>query len=432
MDAITKTGETNGGNVSGLERAALRRVLELLVNPPLEIVLWNGEVISGGEGDAVARLRIRHRGLLLRLLYRPDLYFGEAYSNGDIDVEGDLVKLLEYADPLDHIGTRRRLWERVKFKFPQLGVNTLTDARNNIHHHYDLSNTFYQLWLDQEMVYTCAYFPDATATIEAAQQAKMEYVCRKLRLRPGESVVEAGCGWGALARYMAKHYGVKVRAYNISREQIVYARERAKAEGLDGRVEFIEDDYRTITGKCDAFVSIGMLEHVGKANYETLGAVIERSLNARGRGLLHSIGRDRPMPMNAWIERHIFPGAYPPTLPEMLEVLRPGGFSVQDVENLRLHYAHTLEHWLKRYRGCEDDVRSMFGETFVRSWRLYLAGSIAAFRTGCLQLFQITFARAGINELPWTRSYLYRQGLPGEHPSLPAKESAKHEAGGPR
>jgi cyclopropane-fatty-acyl-phospholipid synthase len=413
-ETVNETRTHNGGKVSGLERAALRRVLAMLGDPPIEFVLWNGEVISAGHGTPVARVRIRHRSLLLRLLYRPDLYFGEAYTQGDIEVEGDLVKLLEYADPLDQHGARRRLWERVKLRYPQLGAHTLADARENIHHHYDIGNDFYRLWLDPELVYTCAYFPTKTASLEEAQQAKMEYVCRKLRLQPGESVVEAGCGWGALARYMARHYGVKVRAYNISHEQIIYAREQTREEGLDGQVEFIEEDYRAIKGRYDAFVSVGMLEHVGKANYGELGTVIERCLSPRGRGLLHSIGRDRPMPMNAWIERHIFPGAYPPTLQEMLEVLEPGGFSVLDVENLRLHYARTLEHWLSRYEQSADAVRLMFDERFVRTWRLYLAGSIAAFLTGCLQLFQLTFVRSGVNELAWTRRDLYEKRLPGE------------------
>jgi len=394
--------------VAAWERAALGRVLELLDNPPIEIVLWNGEVIGGGKGEPEARLRIHHRSFLLRLLYRPDLYFGEAYSQGEIDVEGDLVRFLEYADPLDQRGTRRRLWERLRMRFPVLAPNGLADSRRNIHHHYDLSNAFYRLWLDPELVYTCAYFPTPHTDLEAAQLAKMDYVCRKLGLRPGQTVVEAGCGWGALARYMVRHYGVKVRAFNISHEQIVYARERARQEGLDTNIEYIEDDYRAITGQYDAFVSVGMLEHVGKSRYADLGAVINRVLRPGGRGLLHSIGRDRPMPMNAWIARHIFPGAYPPALVEMLEVLEPGGFSVLDVENLRLHYIRTLEHWLDNYEGALDTVREIFDEVFVRTWRLYLAGSIAAFRTGSLQLFQVSFARAGKNDLPWTRAALYR------------------------
>lgn len=410
MDTTTdRAGIRNGGKVTALERAALERALALLNNPPIEIVLWNGEVVGATEELPAARLWIKQRGLLLRLLYRPDLYFGEAYSRGDIEVEGDLVKLLEYADPMGQRSARRRLWDRIKLKFPQLSPHTLARARENVHHHYDLSNRFYELWLDRNLVYTCAYFPDEAAMLEEAQQAKMEYVCRKLRLKAGETVIEAGCGWGALALHMAKYYDVNVRAYNISREQIAYARARAVREGLDGRIEFMEADYRTIEGHCDAFVSVGMLEHVGKAHYEELGMVINRCLTPNGRGLLHSIGCDRPSPMNAWIERHIFPGAYPPALPEMLEVLEPGGFSVLDVENLRLHYARTLEHWLARYEQVVDTVQLMFDEHFVRVWRLYLAGSIAAFRTGSLQLFQIVFSRAGVNEIPWTRHHLYEQ-----------------------
>jgi cyclopropane-fatty-acyl-phospholipid synthase len=155
---------------------------------------------------------------------------------------------------------------------------------------------------------------------------------------------------------------------------------------------------------------------VGKAHYEELGTVIDRCLSARGRGLLHSIGRNQPMPLNAWIEHHIFPGAYPPALIEMLEVLEPGGFTVLDVENLRTHYERTLEHWLSRFECAIDDVRQMFDETFVRAWRFYLACSIAGFRTGSLQLFQISFNRAGINDVPWTRDYLYNQQFPDGYP----------------
>ena len=257
------------------------------------------------------------------------------------------------------------------------------------------------------MVYTCAYFPSQTATLEEAQNAKLDHVCRKLGLKPGESVVEAGCGWGALALHMARHYGVTVKAYNISKEQIAYARERAHAEALDQQVEFIEDDYRNIRGEFDAFVSVGMLEHVGTEHYPELGAVIDRSLKENGRGLIHSIGRDYPRPMDAWTERHIFPGACPPSLSQMMQIFEPHGFSVLDVENLRLHYARTLEHWLERYDAAGERVRKCSIRTFVRTWRLYLAGSIAAFRPGDMQLFQVSFTRSGHNQIPWTRQHLY-------------------------
>jgi cyclopropane-fatty-acyl-phospholipid synthase len=233
----------------------------------------------------------------------------------------------------------------------------------------------------------------------------MELVCRKLRLKAGEAVVEAGCGWGSLALHMARRYGVTVRAYNISTEQVRYARERAAREGLDDRVEFVDDDYRRIRGTFDVFVSVGMLEHVGLANYTTLGEAIHTALPAGvGRGLIHFIGRNWPEPMNAWTRARIFPGAYPPTLSEMVQgVLEPWDLSVIDVENLRLHYARTLKHWLERFEAAAGQVAAMFDDRFVRAWRLYLAGSQAAFLAGSLQLFQVVFARGPDNTLPWTR-----------------------------
>jgi cyclopropane-fatty-acyl-phospholipid synthase len=257
------------------------------------------------------------------------------------------------------------------------------------------------------MSYTCAYFPTTEATLEQAQVAKMDHVCRKLRLRAGESVVEAGCGWGSLALHMASRYGAKVRAFNISGEQIRYARQRAKDLGLDGRVEYVEDDYRNITGRYDVFVSVGMLEHVGCENYPELGRVVRGALSAEGRGLIHSIGRNRPQPLHAWIERRIFPGAYAPSLGEMMQIFEPWDLSVIDVENIRLHYALTLRQWLARYESALDQVRARFDEFFVRMWRLYLAGSIAAFETGTMQLFQVLFTIQENNQLPLTREYMY-------------------------
>jgi cyclopropane-fatty-acyl-phospholipid synthase len=258
------------------------------------------------------------------------------------------------------------------------------------------------------MAYTCAYYPTPDASLDEAQVAKMDHVCRKLRLSPGEAVIEAGCGWGSLALHMARHYGVTVRAFNISGEQISFARDAARRTGLSGRVEFVEDDYRNASGRCDAFVSVGMLEHVGLDNYGELGAVISRCINADGRGLIHTIGRNRPAPMHPWIERRIFPGAYPPSLWEMGAIFEPYDLSVLDVENLRLHYARTLAHWWDAFERSRDQVAAMFDERFVRMWRLYLAGSVTAFRMGQLQLFQVVFAPGRSNALPWTRAHLYR------------------------
>ncbi len=393
--------------VFGIDRWLLRWLLKVVGNPPIGFLLWNGEEVSLGGNVPTARVFIADRWALLRLIANPDLHFGDCYSSGRIDVEEDLVKFLETvyraSTAVPSGGMKQRMISRTRRTHP----NTPAGSRDNIHKHYDIGNDFYQLWLDEQMVYTCAYFPTPGATLEQAQVAKMDHVCRKLHLRPGETVVEAGCGWGALARHMARHYGVKVKAYNISHEQVVFARERASAEGLEGLVEYIEDDYRNISGDFDAFVSVGMLEHVGADHYRELGDIIHHCLRDSGRGLIHSIGRNQAKPMNAWIERRIFPGAYPPTLAEMMRILEPWEYSVLDVENLRLHYARTLEHWLWRFEKAADRVTAMFDESFVRAWRLYLAGSIAAFRVSDMQLFQVVFAPRSNNDIPWTRDRLY-------------------------
>jgi cyclopropane-fatty-acyl-phospholipid synthase len=206
---------------------------------------------------------------------------------------------------------------------------------------------------------------------------------------------------------MARQYGARVRAFNTSHEQIVYARERARREGLNDCVEFVEDDWRNIAGSCDVFMSVGMLEHVGRENYELLGDVVQRTLKPTGRGLIHSIGRNRPLPIDPWIERRIFPGAYPPAIGEIMDIFEPHCLSVLDDENLRLHYAQTLEHWLSRFENASRRVAAMFDERFVRTWRLYLAGSMAAFESGNLQLFQFTFAPGLNHNVPRTRGHQY-------------------------
>lgn len=397
--------------VTHLDRWLLRQISALVGHPPFIASLWDGvEYMHQTEQPAVAHLKFRDRGALAWLLLDPELHFGDLYSTGRLEVEGDLQVFLETAFKSMAISLADNLFSRIvkTWMNRRPKANSLHASRQNIHHHYDLSNNFYELWLDQEaMQYTCAYFPDPDMSLEQAQQAKLHHVCRKLQLKPGDTVVEAGCGWGGLSRFMARHYGVTVKAYNISHEQVVFARSRALQEGLADKVEYIEDDYRNIQGEFDVFVSVGMLEHVGHHGYSTLGKVVDRCLKPDGRGLVHSIGRNNPGPMNAWIEKRIFPGAYPPSLKEMMDIFEPFNFSVQDVENLRLHYSRTLQHWWQRFEGNLDTIREDFDESFIRAWRLYLAGSIAAFNTGELQLFQIMFTRATHNELPWSRVHLY-------------------------
>jgi len=397
-----------------LENWLLEHILQAIGNPPVRLVFRDGMGITPRNVSPIATLILQDRRTLAALLLDPEVAFGEAYADGRIRVEGDLVKLLEEVyESMSSAPSASSLYSRLISKWMEVWqANSLGGSRHNIHHHYDLGNDFYKLWLDSELVYTCAYFPSASATLEEAQRAKMDYVCRKVRLQPGEKVVEAGCGWGALALHMARHYHVSVKAFNVSHDQILFARQRASREGLSHLVEFIEDDYRNICGKYDVFMSVGMLEHVGTEHYRELGSIIQRSVGDTGRGLLHFIGRNYPAPFSRWMRKRIFPGAYIPSLRQAMEILEPWNFSIQDVENLRLHYAKTLEHWLDRFEGAENQIGSMYDARFVKAWRLYLAGSLAAFRCGTLQLFQVVFAGSRCRPIHWTRAPLYTEAKP--------------------
>ena len=392
---------------SGFDHWLVRRIASKVGDPDVAFTLWDGADAYRPAGESHGRIIFRDRGALLSVVCRPELGFGDAFSAGRIEVDGDLVgvlsRLYRSMDRDGAIAGKRSVLGRL----PRPRSNTTAGSQRHIQHHYDLGNDFYRLWLDEEMVYTCAYYDTPDATLEQAQRAKMDHVCRKVMLRSGQQVIEAGCGWGSLALHMAREFGVKVRAFNISREQIAYARKRASRESLDGMVEFVLDDYRNIDGTCDAFVSVGMLEHVGVQNYQALGEVIARTLKSNGLALVHSVGRNRPTPVNAWLEQRIFPGSYPPSLREMMAIFEPFNFSIIDVENLRLHYARTLREWLVRFDRAVDTVRAMYDEEFIRAWRLYLAGCSAAFFANSIQLFQVVCAPSTNNDVPWTRTHVY-------------------------
>ena len=391
------------------ERRLCRLMLKGMGDLPISLILWDGEEIVSSDAQPVARMRILDRSTLRRLVVDPEYQFGEAYSQGHLEVEGDLGRLLEsiYRGRMHVKPGLRPLREFVSRFLHIHRPNSISSARENIHRHYDIGNDFYRLWLDPQMIYSCAYFARDDMTLAEAQTAKMDYVCRKLCLRPGETVVDVGGGWGGLAIHMARRYGVAVKAFNISAEQVDFARRRVRTEGLDGRVEFVQDDYRNIAGRFDALVSLGMLEHVGRRHYREFGRMADRCLTGHGRGLIQTIAQDRPSRTNPWIERRIFPGGHIPTLREMTDIVEPFGFSVLDLENLRPHYARTLRDWLERFEASAGSVEEMFDDRFVRMWRLYLSGSWAAFASGALQLYQLLFARPGQGGFPQTRAHLY-------------------------
>ena len=396
-------------------RSLTRWILRRAGNPNISVRLWNGDEVSATEARPVACMELCEPRAAIELLLSPSVGFGECFSKGSIKVHGDLRAFVnEVTAAITRQNDGRYYGPRIRSMLYGARRNTLVRSRRNVHRHYDLGNDFYKLWLDERMVYTCAYFDVPAASLAQAQVAKLDHVCRKLKLRPGQKVIEAGCGWGALALHMAEHYGVNVVAYNNSSEQVAFAREKAAANGVDNLVRFVEDDYRNIDERCDAFVSVGMLEHVGLTNFRRLGELIKRSLKPEGIGLIHSIGRSHPQRMDPWIVKHIFPGGHVPSLGEMMAVFEPQQLSILDVENLRPHYARTCAMWLENFETVADEVAEMYGEAFARMWRLYLAGSSAGFQSGTLQLYQVLFAPRGSNNVPWTRDYQYL-GEPGTH-----------------
>ena len=269
---LAKKSPLSHSTVTQFDRWLVRKMVDVVGNPPVRISLWDGVEVTPYCKNPLAIMIYCDRAALFKTILDPELHWGDLYCSGRVVFEGDMAGFMQAIflgiSGKDKISRLRKtvLWLGHRSIF-----NSFDQAKENIHHHYDIGNAFYKLWLDEEvMQYTCAYFPHDEMTLEQAQLAKLHHVCRKLALKPGDSVVEAGCGWGGLARFMARHYDVKVTAYNISKEQIKFARHRAEEEGLSDKVEFVLDDYRNIHGKFDVFVSVGMLEHVAKHDYQEL------------------------------------------------------------------------------------------------------------------------------------------------------------------
>jgi len=373
-----------------------------------EVQFWDGDKQRFGEGEPETILRFNSKQALKQVFSGGYLGFGEAYMDGGLDIEGDLRQLLRFGfDPA---------FENLKVSFPFklriawnyiLTQDTLRRTPKNIQHHYDLGNAFYRLWLDESMTYSCAYFRHENDALELAQQQKYEHICRKLRLKEGETLIDVGCGWGGMMFYAAKHYGVRATGCTLSKEQYSFVQDKIKSEGLEGRVTVLYQDYRKVAGTYDKFVSIGMFEHVGKKYIPTFFDQVKRLLKPKGIGLLHTIGKDGFSYPDPWTTKYIFPGGYIPIIDETLHQMGKRKLHFVDVENLRLHYSLTLDEWARRYEQHLEEVRNMFDERFVRMWRLFLNGSSVGFRYGNTRLFQITFTNGLNNSYPITREFLY-------------------------
>ncbi|MDE3739382.1 MULTISPECIES: C17 cyclopropane fatty acid synthase CfaB [Pseudomonas] len=379
---------------------------------PLRVQLWDGKEIDLGPNPTVT-MTVKDPSLV-SLLNRPSLdTLGAAYVEGRVELTGPILEVIRVGDAL----SEALIGDEEEAVPERQSHDKATDAAA-VSYHYDLSNDFYALWLDPEMVYSCAYYPTGTEDLASAQQAKLHHLCRKLRLKPGEYLLDVGCGWGGLARFAAREYGVRVFGITLSQEQLALGRERVKAEGLEDQIDLELLDYRDLPqdGRFDKVVSVGMFEHVGHANLPVYCQRLYGAVRAGGLVMNHGITArhpdGRPVGRGAgdFIDRYVFPHGELPHLATMVTELSLVGFEVADVESLRLHYARTLEFWSSNLEANLAKASQLVPEQALRIWRLYLAGCSHAFQKGWINLHQIlaTKPRAdGALELPWSRADLY-------------------------
>jgi len=373
---------------------------------------WRGEehTFGDGTGKTVAVHFLNDKAQRAFLL-DPHLAFPEAYMDGDVEMEAgsiyDFLSLFAKNLGRGDFPSWMRLADafRRRTRFTRQ-ANNPKKSKRNVSHHYDLPGSLYELFLDEDRQYSCAYFEKGTESLDEAQLAKKRHIARKLCIRPGQRVLDIGCGWGGLSLYLAKEAGAKVLGITLSDEQERYARARAK-EAAAADVSFRLLDYRLVEETFDRVVSVGMFEHVGLPNYLTFFKTVNSCLKSDGVALLHTIGRlSGPGFTNPFIAKYIFPGGYAPALSEIVPAIEQAGLIVTDIEVLRLHYARTLAAWRRNFENAWDKAASMMSERFCRMWDYYLAGCEVGFRYHNLAVFQIQLAKQ-VDAAPLTRGYLY-------------------------
>ena len=367
--------------------------------------------VFGGAGGPVSTIKFNDHRVAYEILLGPSLRFGEAYMAGRVDlIEGSISDFIDLMarnmagaapPPLARLAVSLNLLFRRLHQF-----NTARRAQQNAAHHYNISRELYEMFLDTDRQYSCAYFEAPDETLEAAQYAKKRHLAAKLFLKPGQRVLDIGCGWGGLGLYLAAEAEAQVTGITLASEQLAVARERALAARLDDRVDFELRDYRDQQGLFDRIVSVGMFEHVGVNHYTAFFNKLRSLLADDGVAMLHTIGRtDGPGFTDPWIRKYIFPGGYIPALSEVVRAVEKTGLIVTDIEVLRLHYAETCAHWQARFQANRDKAKALYDERFCRMWEYYLAASEASFRHLGTVVFQIQMAKEQ-TALPLTRDYI--------------------------
>ncbi|MDC1280208.1 cyclopropane-fatty-acyl-phospholipid synthase family protein, partial [Pelagibacteraceae bacterium] len=370
-------------------------------------------IIGSPKNKNPIQLKILDKKLHYKLLFRPDLYFGEAYFEGDIIIEnGTLSDFLDLA--LMNIGRGKlnffsQLLNKLSGSYRYLtNFNFIKKSKMNVAHHYDLSDDLYDLFLDSKRQYSCGYFRNENDNLETAQNNKIQHIIKKLNIKPNQKVLDIGCGWGSLAIDIAKSANCEVAGITLSENQYEYCKKRVKELNLENQVTFKLIDYRELNEKFDRIVSVGMFEHVGRKFYKKFFKKIEKLLKDDGISLIHTIGSvNPPGDPHPWITKYIFPGGYTPSLSEVTTPIEKAGLIVSDIEVLKLHYAHTLRHWKENCIKNKAKIIEMFDERFFRMWEFYLAGCEIAFKWGDQVVYQFQLTK-NYTSTPSTRDYIYQ------------------------
>ena len=369
-------------------------------------------VIGNPTKDKPIVIRFLDQKLMQKLLINPDLYFGEAYMNGSLVIEnGTLTDFLDLAFKnigRGNINSYGAVIKKIKGTFGYLtNLNKIIKSKENVAHHYDISEKLYDLFLDKNRQYSCAYFKNDSDTLEQAQNNKIHHIIKKLNIQPNQKVLDVGSGWGTLALAIAKETNASVTGITLSENQFEYSQNKAKEMNLSNQVDFKLIDYRQLNEKFDRIVSVGMFEHVGRNFYRTYFNKVFQLLNEKGIALIHTIGSSMPpRDPQPWIQKYIFPGGYTPSLSEISKPIEKSGLIVSDIEVLRMHYAHTLRNWKERFLSKKDTVLDMFDEKFFRMWEFYLASCEMAFKWGDQVVFQLQLSKDNTS-VPNTRDYIY-------------------------
>ena len=378
----------------------------------LEDAYGKEHVVGSPNLQKSIKLKIHDKKLHYKLLLYPDLYLGEAYTDGSITIEGgSLSDFLDMA--LENLGRQEtnifgKIFNRLTGSYRYLtNFNFIKKSKMNVAHHYDISDELYSLFLGPSRQYSCAYFNDENETLEQAQQNKIDHIIKKLHIRPNQKVLDIGAGWLHLAIEIAKKCRCQVTGITLSENQFKYGKQKIKELNLGNQVEIKMMDYRQVKEKYDRIVSVGMFEHVGRKFYKSFFNTVFKTLNENGIALLHTIGSvNPPRDPHPWMTRYIFPGGYTPSLSEVAGPIEKSGLIVSDIEVLRTHYAHTLRHWKERFINNKDKVLKMFDEKFFRMFEFYLSSCEMAFKHGDQVVYQLQLTKT-LNAAPSTRDYIY-------------------------